>query len=120
MTLRLIGANPCVTLFDGNRAVAYASVWRVDWSEQGGSGHTIVLGQQGSMRVVGADPNLSMWLADYDLGGTPNVLSTVWIPCATGAITVDGRRLTGEPRVDAAAPMSSAFIAEAEVWGWAP
>ena len=35
MTLRLMGANPCVTLYDGDQATAYASVWRVDWSLRG-------------------------------------------------------------------------------------
>ncbi|ACQ78513.1 hypothetical protein Bcav_0248 [Beutenbergia cavernae DSM 12333] len=54
----------------------------------------------------------------YDLGGTPNVLSTVWIPCREAEVTVGGLRLAGRPDVDEDAPMSSAFIAEAEVWGW--
>lgn len=173
--IRLMGANPCVTLYDGDRATAYASVWRVDWSEQGGSGHAIVLGDAERVRVIGPDAELAVWLAGefnrnitsvsaglpwrepevtvapvafaldlarglhaeaggvtveltdpmdraltrndaYDLGGTPNVLSTVWMPCRHGSITVDGRRLPGRPRVDPAVPTSTAFIAEAEVW----
>jgi hypothetical protein len=52
----------------------------------------------------------------YDLGGTPNILSTVWIPCREGSISVGGTHLPGAVTVDPAAPMSSAFIAEAEVW----
>ena len=177
MTLRLIGANPCVTLFDGGVPVAYASTWRVDWSEQGGTGHVIVLGRPEGIRVLGADRDLSLWVADsfnrhlkgtahlfgwpepefteapvdwsldlttglrasaadvevelrepfdrmltrndaYDLGGTPNVLSTVWMPCRGGSIRVGGEPLPGAPEVDVDAPMSSAFIAESEVWGW--
>jgi hypothetical protein len=53
---------------------------------------------------------------DYDLGGTPNILSTVWSPCRQGSIAVGGSRLGGSIRLDEAQPMSSAFIAEAEVW----
>jgi hypothetical protein len=53
---------------------------------------------------------------EYDLGGTPNILSTVWIPCRHGAISVAGTYLPGEVPVDLAAPMSTAFIADAEVW----
>jgi hypothetical protein len=53
---------------------------------------------------------------EYDLGGTPNILSTVWIPCRYGAISVGGIQLPGSARVDLAKPMSSAFIADAEVW----
>lgn len=174
MTLRLMGANPCVTLYDAGRATAYASVWRVDWSLRG-KGHALVLGTPGRVRIIGTDVELGAWLGaefnrhvksvsagiawsepeftvapvrfaldlekgfrasaddvevvisgpieryltrkdDYDLGGTPNILSTVWIPCREGSISVGGTPLPGAIRVDAALPMSSAFIAEAEVW----
>ncbi|ONI71740.1 hypothetical protein BWI15_16475 [Kribbella sp. ALI-6-A] len=174
MTLRLMGANPCVTLYDDGRATAYASVWRVDWSLRG-SGRALVLGTPDRIRIIGPDATLSTWLGaefnrhlksvsagigwsepelavapvefdldlseglrasaadvtveitapidrfltrndEYDLGGTPNILSTVWIPCRHGAISVGGTRLAGEVTVDATAPMSSAFIADAEVW----
>lgn len=174
MTLRLMGANPCVTLYDGERATAYASVWRVDWSLRG-KGNALVLGTPGRIRIIGPDAELGTWLgaefnrhitsvsagiawsepevtvapvrfeldlasglraaADdvvveitdpieryltrndrYDLGGTPNILSTVWIPCREGSIAVGGVPLLGAIRVDSADPMSSAFIAEAEVW----
>ncbi len=174
MTLRLMGANPCVTLYDGGRATAYASVWRVDWSQRG-KGHALVLGMPGRIRIIGPDRDLGGWLGsefnrhiasvsggiawsepefteapvrfeldlavgfhaaaadvtieisgpieryltrkdDYDLGGTPNILSTVWIPCREGTIAVDGIRLPGSIRVDPSKPMSSAFIADAEVW----
>ena len=173
--IRLMGANPCVTLYDGERATAWASVWRVDWSEHGGTGHAVVVGDAERVRVIAPDAGLGQWLADefnrhitsvsgglpwrepdiavapvafeldlakglraeagdvaveitepmdraltrndaYDLGGTPNVLSTVWMPCRYGSITVGGMRLPGAPRVDEDEPMSSAFIAEAEVW----
>lgn len=173
MTLRLMGANPCVTLYDGGRATAYASVWRVDWSLRG-SGHALVLGISEGIRIIGSDPDLGEWLGtefnrhlsvgatiswseptftvapvefhldlaegfrataddvsveitgpieryltrndEYDLGGTPNILSTVWIPCRDGAISVGGDLVAGAVKVDPAKPMSSAFIADAEVW----
>lgn len=177
MTIRMLGANPCVTLYEAGTPTAYASMWRIDWSEQGGTGHAIVLGRPSGIRVLGPDRGLSEWLANsfnrhlkgtaplfgwpepeytvapvafdldlrtglrascadveveltdpfdrmltrndaYDLGGTPNVLSTVWMPCRGGTIRVGGEKLPGAPEVDVEAPMSSAFIAEAEVWGW--
>jgi hypothetical protein len=52
----------------------------------------------------------------YDLGGTQNILSTVWIPCRAGSISVGGVPLAGAIQLDATKPMSSAFIADAEVW----
>ncbi|MFC4888058.1 hypothetical protein ACFPK5_23245 [Streptomyces beijiangensis] len=52
----------------------------------------------------------------YDLGGEPHVLSTVWMPCRTGAITVDGKRIEGMPLITQDPLYSSAAIAEAEVW----
>lgn len=163
-----------MTLYDGGKATAYASVWRVDWSLRG-SGRALVLGTPGRIRIIGPDAGLGAWLGaefnrhlrtvsdgigwsepeftvapvefhldlaegfsaaagdvsveitgpieryltrndEYDLGGTPNILSTVWIPCRYGAISVGGTRLPGEPSVDPAQPMSSAFIADAEVW----
>jgi hypothetical protein len=174
MTLRLMGANPCVTLYEGERATAYASVWRVDWSLRG-NGHALVLGTPGRIRIIGPDADLGSWLgaefnrhitsvsagigwsepeltvapvrfdldlakglsasADdvtveitgpieryltrddrYELGGTENILSTVWIPCREGSIAVGGVPLAGAIRVDPTKPMSSAFIADAEVW----
>lgn len=169
-----MGANPCVTLYDGDRATAFASVWRVDWSLRG-NGNALVLGTPGRTRIFGADTALAAWLGEefnrhlaavvatvgwsepevvaapvafdldlaqgfrataadvsvaiagpieryltrndeYDLGGVPHVLSTVWMPCEEAAISVGGAPLPGGPRVDLKAPMSSAFIADAEVW----
>ncbi len=174
MTLRLMGANPCVTLYEGGRATAYASVWRVDWSLRG-KGHALVLGTPERVRIIGPNRDLGASLGaefnrhirgvsagiawrepefslapvrfeldletglraaagdvaveitgpieryltrknDYDLGGTLNILSTVWIPCREGAISVGGNRMAGAIRLDEAQPISSAFIADAEVW----
>jgi hypothetical protein len=174
MTLRLMGANPCVTLYDGERVTAYASAWRVDWSVRG-RGHALVLGTPDRIRIICTDAELGGWLgaefnrhmtgvsagimwsepeltvgpvqfeldlatgfsasADdvmveitgpleryltrndrYQLGENQNILSTVWIPCRTGSISVGGIPLAGAIKVDATKPMSTAFIADAEVW----
>lgn len=176
MTVRLIGANPCVTLYSGDQPVAFASVWRVDWSERG-AGTAIVLGDSSGVRVIGSDPALGCWLADsfnrhfddvlaglpwsapavttapvtitqdlatglraagadvvveinepldrrhvtvdaYDLGGTVNALSTVFMPCRHGAITVGGVSVDGVPLTPTrpTGPTSTAFLADAEVW----
>lgn len=174
MTLRLMGANPCLTLYDEGRASAYASIGRVDWSLRG-AGHALVLGLPGRTRIIGPDIALGAWLGaefnrhirslsdgiawsepeftvapvrfdldldsglfaaaddvtveiarpierfltrrdDYDLGGVPNILSTVWLPCREGSIAVGGNRLPGSIRLAPSQPMSSAFIAEAELW----
>ena len=61
MTLRLMGANPCAVIYDGDRATAYASIWRVDWSQRG-SGHALVLGTPDGIRIIGPDTALSAWL----------------------------------------------------------
>lgn len=171
-----MGANPFVTLFRDGEAVAFASVWRVDWSTHG-AGRALVFGDRDGVRVSATDVRLGRWLAEgfnrhmatvvaglpwspprlaetpvefsldlatgftaragdvavelaapierhltrndaYDLGGVPHVLSTVWIPCREASISLDGRRLDGDPRLSGAdEPVySSAAIAEAEVW----
>jgi hypothetical protein len=172
--VRLIGANPFLTLYRDRQPVAYASVWRVDWSERG-SGRALVYGDAARVRVFGPDPELGRWLATtfnrhladvtaglpwrepevvaahvdwsldlnsgmraaaggvevevadpldrqltrndaYDLGGESHVLSTVWMPCRTGSITIDGRRIEGSPLITQDPLYSSAAIADAEVW----
>jgi hypothetical protein len=195
MTVRLIGANPGLTLYppaDGDPAddpadrdpadasaadpepVAYASVWRVDWSRHG-AGTALVLWHGGTTRVLTATPPLGDWLAaefnrhfpevkglawpepqltvtpvtleidlahgmraaaadveveisdpidrrlirvdEFDLGGTPHLLSNVLIPCRSGALRIAGTRVAGVPRVTSTPRASStAFLADAEVW----
>ncbi|MDI1461191.1 hypothetical protein QEZ54_09455 [Catellatospora sp. KI3] len=175
MSVRLMGANPGLTLFDESGArTAFASVWRVDWSERG-SGSALVVWHDGAVRVVTEDAPLGEWLAadftrhfpevsglpwpapavvrapvelDYDLsagvraraagatveitgpldrrliqapgfdlGGVPHLLSTVYIPCAEGVLTLDGAAVAGTPRVTREPRVSStAFLADAEVW----
>lgn len=166
MSIRFIGANPCVTLSASGERVAFASVWRADWSERG-SGRALVLWYGGATRVVAPDAALGRWLAQsftrhfpevrglpwpepeitlapvgleldleagmravaadvtveipgpplerravrvesFDLGGEPHLLTNVYMPCATGAVTIGG--------VPVAADAADAFLADAEVW----
>lgn len=60
----LAGANPFVTLYDGEQPTAYASIWRVDWSPRG-SGGAVVLWHDGAVRLVGDNPDLATWLEEY-------------------------------------------------------
>lgn len=79
MTIRLIGSNPGLTLFvgDGETPSAYASVWRVDWSEQG-SGNAIVVWYDGRLRVVCPDQELGEWLAANFNRHFPEVRDLEW------------------------------------------
>ena len=54
----------------------------------------------------------------FTLGDQTCRLSLVLAPCAVGEIWIAGRRLAGEVRRNGTTrrPMSSAFLAEAEVW----
>ncbi|GIG61447.1 hypothetical protein Lfu02_58190 [Longispora fulva] len=63
MSVRLICANPCLLLTVDGERVAFASAWRVDWSEHG-SGNALVLWHEGRPRVIAARPELGRWLAE--------------------------------------------------------
>jgi hypothetical protein len=171
-----MGANPGLRLFREADAapVAYASVWRVDWSQRG-AGTAIVVWHEGRTRVITATPALGRWLADefnrhfpevrglpwpepeltetdvrveldlatgmvatgsdvevriadpmdrqlivvddFALGPAVNRLSTVYIPCRTGSLSIAGTAVEGSPRVRPGPdPSSTAFLADAEVW----
>lgn len=174
VSIRLIGANPGLTLFTADDRTAFASVWRVDWSERG-PGHALVLWFAHQLRVVAPVPVLGEWLAtdfvrhfpevegldwgtpvttvapvrwqldlatgfraeaddivveidgpmdrrmltvdEFDLGGESHQLSTVYMPCRAGRITVAGIPLPGRPQVtETPRASSTAFLADAEVW----
>ncbi|MCC5579508.1 hypothetical protein IMZ11_28145 [Microtetraspora sp. AC03309] len=77
MSIRLIGANPGLTVSDGGRRVAFASVWRADWS-QAGSGRAVVLWHEGRTRALGPDPTLALWLAEEFTRHFPEVAGLHW------------------------------------------
>lgn len=78
------------------------------------------------VRAHGADVSLEITdplerrmirVDDFDLGGTPNELSTVYIPCRSGTLRIGGAPVPGSPRVSTSPRISStAFLADAEVW----
>jgi hypothetical protein len=73
----LVGANPLVSLFDGDRVTAFASVWRVEWSERG-HGDAIVLWHDGRVRVLGDDPGLGYWLSQEFTRHFPEATGLPW------------------------------------------
>nr|WP_055501416.1 hypothetical protein [Nonomuraea pusilla] len=77
MAIRLIGANPGLTVTGGGRRVAFASVWRADWSEAG-SGRAVVLWHEGRTRAVGPDAELARWLAGEFTRHFPEVAGLPW------------------------------------------
>ncbi|NUR84182.1 MAG: hypothetical protein HOY71_08865 [Nonomuraea sp.] len=60
----LAGANPYVTLYDGDTPTGYASLWQVDWSTHG-SGSVLVVWTPERLRVVGDDPRLAGWIEEH-------------------------------------------------------
>ena len=80
MTVRLVGANPGLSLFaspDDEQPVAYASVWRVDWSSEG-AGNAIVLWHEGRVRLIGQSSRLATWLAGDFTRHFPEVAGLEW------------------------------------------
>lgn len=77
MPVLLVGANPGLTLTRDGRRVAFASVWRVDWSSHG-SGRALVLWHDGRTRVVTETPKLGLWLADAFTRHFPEVDGLPW------------------------------------------
>lgn len=78
MGTRLVGANPGLTLFGAaEKRVAFASVWRVDWSLHG-AGHALVLWLDGHTRVVTERPELGLWLARDFVPHYPDAHGLPW------------------------------------------
>jgi hypothetical protein len=74
----LVGANPGLTLYGSDsERVAFASVWRVDWSVHG-SGRALVLWHEGRTRVVTETPELGRWLAEAYARHFPEVDGLPW------------------------------------------
>jgi hypothetical protein len=86
----LVGANPGVSLFVGDRLSAFASVWAVRWSERG-SGRAIVLWHNDRVRVLATDPVLGHWLSQYFTRNFPEVAGVVWPEPAVERADVDLR-----------------------------
>jgi hypothetical protein len=54
----VVGANPGISLFDGETVTAYASVWQVDWSPDG-AGNVLVLWRRDEVRLIGSNAPLA-------------------------------------------------------------
>lgn len=73
----LVGANPIVRLFDGDTVTALASVWIVDWSPHG-RGDVLVLWHEHRVRVLGDNPELARWVAEYFTRHFPEAEGLAW------------------------------------------
>ncbi len=73
----LVGANPGLQLFDGDRVTAYVSAWRVDWSPRG-SGTAVVLWREGQVHLYGSDASLAHWLEREFTRHFPEVAGLPW------------------------------------------
>jgi hypothetical protein len=77
MSVLLVGANPGLTVRRDGATVAFASVWRVDWSAHG-AGAAIVLWREGGVTVVTDRPALGRWLAGTFTRHFPEVDGLPW------------------------------------------
>lgn len=77
MAVVLVGSNPGVLLYDGERATAFASVWQVDWSVRG-AGAAIVLVVPGEVRILGDDAPLGRWLGESFTRHFPEARAVGW------------------------------------------
>ncbi|MFI9596452.1 hypothetical protein [Nonomuraea sp. NPDC052265] len=59
----LAGANPYVTLYDGDTPTGYASLWQVDWSTHG-AGAVLVVWTPAALRVASDDARLGAWIEE--------------------------------------------------------
>ncbi|MCX9190105.1 hypothetical protein C3Y87_01495 [Carbonactinospora thermoautotrophica] len=73
----LVGANPAVLLQHGGDPSAFASLWRVEWSERG-SGDALILCHAHRVRVLGPDPEFGLWLAETFVRHFPEASGFEW------------------------------------------
>jgi hypothetical protein len=78
VSVLMFGANPGVTLFDVHgQSIAFASVWRIDWSVNG-AGSAVVAWLPGEVRIVTGQPELGTWLAGAFNRHFPEVQGLPW------------------------------------------
>jgi len=96
VSILLFGANPAVALFAPDQPdvpVAFACVWRVDWSTHG-PGEALLLVQDGAPRLVTPTPELGLWLADSFTRHFPEVTGLAW---SEPDLTVAPVRIESDP-----------------------
>ena len=91
----LVGANPAVLLRDEGTAVAFASVWLVDWSVYG-AGRVVVLVHDGRVRVLGRRPDLGGWLVDRFVQHFSEVRELGWAEPEFEVVDVQARLDVGQ------------------------
>ncbi|GGT22276.1 hypothetical protein GCM10010271_27040 [Streptomyces kurssanovii] len=73
----VVGANPGLVLYDGDRLTAYASVWQVDWSPYG-AGNVLVLWHRDRVHLYGSDPRPALWLERDFVRHFPEAEGLLW------------------------------------------
>ncbi|MEV0690765.1 hypothetical protein [Streptomyces sp. NPDC050388] len=73
----IIGANPGLVLYDGDRLTAYAATWQVDWSPHG-AGNVLVLWHEETVQLYGANVRLARWLEREFVRHFPEADGLVW------------------------------------------
>lgn len=73
----VVGANPGITLLDGETVAAFASVWQVDWSPDG-AGNVLVLWRRDQVRLIGANASLARRLEREFTRFFPEVADLPW------------------------------------------
>jgi hypothetical protein len=92
----LYGANPAVSLFTPDQPdvpVAFACVWRVDWSTHG-PGEALLLCYDGAPRLVTPAPDLGRWLANDFTRHFPELEGLAW---SEPVVTVAPVRIESDP-----------------------
>lgn len=69
--------RPELTILDGDRRVAYVSIWRADWSQRG-AGRALVVWHRDTTRVLATDAALGLWLAQEFTRHFPEVAGLPW------------------------------------------
>lgn len=73
----IVGANPGLVLYDGDRLTAYAATWQIDWSPHG-AGNVLVLWHEETVRLYGTNLRLARWLEREFVRHFPEADGLVW------------------------------------------
>lgn len=73
----VVGANPGLVLYDGDRLTAYAATWQVDWSPYG-AGNVLALWRDETVHVYGSNLPLARWLEREFVRHFPEADGLVW------------------------------------------
>lgn len=97
MSAVLVGSNPGLLVFEGDRAVGAASVWQVDWSIWG-TGDVLIVADQAGWRTIGTDEHLARILFQVFTRHFPELASFGGVPLlghTADVVRVDADLVTG-------------------------